>query len=453
MSKGPSHGRSGALDDITDWMRQRTEAVATRVRPQARALGHELFKAAIRTGAAMPMATPMAVALAGAQALMQERRGAPPPPARSRKPPIPITRASPAQPKPATATVTRQPAQPLVSSLAAGARGASDAFTFGLGDHLGAGLSAAGGMIQGRDFVSGYQEGMAAAQAQDEEDWRLHPYARATGGVAGTGASLLVASPLALGRVAAGGVRMAALADVPRLKAAAGLVGREVAGLTGLGAVNGAVGQVVMDHALGRGSSASDTAGAALGGAVGTLGLLASRRPKASAALGGATTSMTQDLLGGRPVSVDEALQSAGLSGAIGDLVAPLASTRVNRLRPSEKGNLGEMLSEGRSYLRGDAPREGAKPRVPVGGGKVAIPDHQTQSGLYVEAKFGPSADLTKNQKKAFSLDPDGFRLDHFLPQDVGAETAAIASNLAMTASRPRAKTNGASSQNRSRGR
>ena len=453
MSKGPSHGRSDALDDITDWMRQRTEAVAARVRPQARALGHELFKAAIRTGAAMPMTTPIAVALAGAQALMQERRGAPPPPARSRKPPIPITRASPAQPKPATATVTRQPAQPLVSSLAAGARGASDAFTFGLGDHLGAGLSAAGGMIQGRDFVSGYQEGMAAAQAQDEEDWRLHPYARATGGVAGTGASLLVASPLALGRVAAGGVRMAALADVPRLKAAAGLVGREVAGLTGLGAVNGAVGQVVMDHALGRGSSASDTAGAALGGAVGTLGLLASRRPQASAALGGATTSMTQDLLGGRPISVDEALQSAGLSGAIGGFVAPMVSTRVNRLRPSEKGNLGEMLSEGRSYLRGDAPREGAKPRVPVGGGKVAIPDHQTQSGLYVEAKFGPSADLTKNQKKAFSLDPDGFRLDHFLPQDVGAATAAIASNLAMTASRPRAKTNGASSQNRSRGR
>ncbi len=456
MSQGPSRGRSDTLDDITDWMRQRTEAVAARVRPQARALGHELFKAAIRTGAAMPMATPMAVALAGAQTLMQERRGAPPPPARSRKPPVPITRAWPAQPKPATATVTRQPAQPLVSSLAAGARGASDAFTFGLGDHLGAGLSAAGGMIHGRDFVSGYQEGMASAQAQDAEDWRLHPYARATGGVAGTGASLLVASPLALGRVAAGGVRMAALADAPRLKAAAGLVGREVAGLTGLGAANGAMGQVVMDHALGRRGSLSDTAGAALGGAAGTLGLLASRHPQGSAALGGATASMSQDLLGGRPISVDEALQSAGLSGATSGLVAPLVSTRVNRLRPSEKGKLGERLSEGRSRLRGDAPREGGKPRVPVGGGKVAIPDHQTQSGRYVEAKFGPSARLSDNQTKAFSLDPDGFRLDHFLPQDVGAATAAIASNLAMTASRPRAKTDGSSPQNRqnrSRGR
>ncbi|MFM8820397.1 MAG: hypothetical protein ACKOD3_07655 [Phenylobacterium sp.] len=301
--------------------------------------------------------------------------------------------------------------------------------------------------------MSGYQEGMASAQAQDEEDWRLHPYARTAGGVAGTGASLLVASPLALGRVAAGGARMAALADAPRLKAAAGLVGREVAGLTGLGAANGAVGQVVMDHALGKKSTFSDTAGAALGGAAGTLGLLASRRPQASAALGGATTSMTQDLLGGRPISFDEALQSAGLSRATSSLVAPVVATRVNRLPPSEKGKLGERLSEGRSHLRGDAPREGGKPRVPVGGGKVAIPDHQTQSGLYVEAKFGPSADLTKNQKKAFSLDPDGFRLDHFLPQDVGAATAAIASNLAMTASRPRSKVDGSSPQNRSRGR
>ena len=308
MPNGPHRSRSDTLDDITDWMRQRGEAVAARVRPQARAAGHVLYKAAIRTGAALPMTTPMA----------------------------------------------------------------------------------------------------------------------------------------------------GALADATRLKAAAGLVGREVAGLTGLGAVNGAVGQVVMDHALGRGNSASDTAGAALGGAVGTLGLLASRRPQASAALGGATTSMTQDLLGGRPVSVDEALQSAGLSGATSGLFAPLVSTRVNRLRPSEKGKLGERLSEGRSHLRGDAPREGAKPRVPVGGGKVAIPDHQTQSGLYVEAKFGPSASLSKNQTKAFSFDPDGFRLDHFLPQDVGAATAAIASNLAMTASRPRAKTDGSSPQNRqnrSRGR
>jgi len=447
MPNRSSHSRSDTRDDIADWMRQRGEAVAARMTPQARAMAHELFRVAIRTGAAIPLATPMAVALAGAQTLMRDRRQASSPAARPQKAAAPLRRAAPPQRKPATATDPRQPAEPLVSSLAAGARGASDAFTFGLGDHLGAGLSAAGGMIQGRDFVSGYQDGMASARAQDAEDWRLHPYARVAGGVAGTGASLLVASPLALGRAAAGGARMAALADVTRLKATAGLVGQEVAGLTGLGALNGAAGQAVTDHVLGRTSPLSDYAGAALGGGTTTAALLATRRPQASAALGGATTSLAQDLFGGRPLSVDEALQSAALSGATSGLVSPVVARRVNRLRPSEKGKLGERLSEGRSQLRGDAPREGGKPRVPVGGGRVAIPDHQTQSGLYVEAKFGPSADLSKNQKKAFSMDPDGFRLDHFLPQDVGAAAATMASNYVMTAPRPVVKKEGSATK------
>lgn len=179
----------------------------------------------------------------------------------------------------------------------------------------------------------------------------------------------------------------------------------------------------------------------------GTGGLLLSRQPHASAALGGGVTSAAQDLLAGRPVSVDEAAQAAALSGTVNGLVTPAVAARVNRLNPNAKGKLGENLSEARSRLRGDAPREGGKPRVPVGGGKVAIPDHQTQSGLYVEAKFGPSADLSKNQKKAFSMDPDGFRLDHFLPQDVGAAAATMASNSVMTAPRPVAKKEGSSTK------
>ncbi len=102
---------------------------------------------------------------------------------------------------------------------------------------------------------------------------------------------------------------------------------------------------------------------------------------------------------------------------------------------------------------RGLSPgRGGGKPRVPVGGGKVTIPDHQTQSGLYVEAKFGPSASPTKNQTTAFSMDPDGFRLDHFLPQDVGAAAAAMASNSVMTAPRPVAKREGSSTKTKRKG-
>jgi hypothetical protein len=162
-------------------------------------------------------------------------------------------------------------------------------------------------------------------------------------------------------------------------------------------------------------------------------------------------TSAAQDLGAGRPVSLDEAAQAAAFSSAVNGLVAPFAAARVNQLKPNAKGKLGESLSETRSRLRGDAPREGGKPRVPVGG-KVTIPDHQTQSGLYVEAKFGPSASLTKNQTTAFSMDPDGFRLDHFLPQDVGAAAAAMASNSVMTAPRPVAKREGSSTKTKRKG-
>ena len=123
MPNRPSSSRSDARDGIADWMRQRSEAVAARMTPQARALGHEVFRAAIRTGTAIPLATPMAVALAGAQTLMRDRRQAPSPAARPQKAAVPLRRAAPPQRKPTTETDTRRPAQPLVSSRAAGARG------------------------------------------------------------------------------------------------------------------------------------------------------------------------------------------------------------------------------------------------------------------------------------------------------------------------------------------
>lgn len=453
MPQPASRSRPDPREEITAWMRQRTEDVAARMSPQARALGHEIYKGAIRAGVALPLTTPLAVALAGARVMAPARRSPAVPPARSA---IPVKRAPPPAAKPAAPgrAPPRVPSQlpPLASSFAAGARGASDAMTFGLGDHVSSGLSAAGGLLQGQDFLQGYHRQMAVERAQDAEDWRLHPYARTAGAVAGTGISLAAASPLALGRVAAGGARLAALSDVSRLKGAAGLMGREIAALSGYGAATGASGQIAMDSALGRRSSPSDVLGAAIGGGVGTGGLLLSRQPQASAAFGGAVTSAAQDLLAGRQVSLDEAAQAAALSGAANGLVAPAVAARVNRLKPNAKGRLGENLSEARSRLRGDAPREGGKPRVPIGGGKVTIPDHQTQSGLYVEAKFGPSASLSKNQTAAFSMDPDGFRLDHFLPQDVGAAAAAMASNSVMTAPRPVAKREGSSTKTKRKG-
>ena len=51
----------------------------------------------------------------------------------------------------------------------------------------------------------------------------------------------------------------------------------------------------------------------------------------------------------------------------------------------------------------------------------MAIPDHQTQSGLYAEAKFGPSARLSENQKKAFWMDPDDPATDYIFDAPIEA--------------------------------
>jgi hypothetical protein len=252
--------------------------------------------------------------------------------------------------------------------------------TFGLGDHVSSGLSAAGGLLEGQDFLQGYHRQMAIERAQDDEDWRRHPYARTAGAVAGTGISLAAASPLALGRVAAGGARLAALSEVSRLKGAAGLMGREFAALSGYGAATGAGGQIAMDSALGRRSSPSDVLGAAIG----------------------AVTSAAQDLGAGRPVSLDEAAQAAAFSSAVNGLVAPVVATRVNQLKPNAKGKLGESLSETRSRLRGDAPREGGKPRVPVGGGKVTIPITRPSPASTSRPSSGPALASARTRRRRF---------------------------------------------------
>ena len=68
---------------------------------------------------------------------------------------------------------------------------------------------------------------------------------------------------------------------------------------------------------------------------------------------------------------------------------------------------------------------EGPKKMLTFTGGRT-IPDHISadQAGNVinvVEAKFGPSARLSKGQRGAFTGGVENYRVDHFLPQDIGA--------------------------------
>ena len=59
--------------------------------------------------------------------------------------------------------------------------------------------------------------------------------------------------------------------------------------------------------------------------------------------------------------------------------------------------------------------------------GKTTVLDHETAKGMYVESKFGPSARLTPNQRYAQQQwGPDGYRVDYWMPQHVGAITAPV---------------------------
>ncbi len=71
-----------------------------------------------------------------------------------------------------------------------------------------------------------------------------------------------------------------------------------------------------------------------------------------------------------------------------------------------------------------------ANGRMPVAGGarvkldrsgRITVLDEGSYLGQMSEQKFGPSARLSRNQVEAYNEFGDRYRVDHFLPRDVGA--------------------------------
>lgn len=294
----------------------------------------------------------------------------------------------------------------------AAARGAQDALTLGLGDKAYAGGGALFDAAHGVDLGDAWRARVAAERARDQYDALHYRTARASGEIAGTGLGLAALGPI--DGALAGGVRIAE---------ATPMVAREAAALAGVGAGGGVASQALTDLQRRRLGSVGDYAGSALGG---TVTALASARgaPGQSAALGGATTSIAQDVLNGRRVSWADAGHAAlggGYAAAPFGLVGRVWSDGLSRV---EKGKLGEALGRLRTRANGDVPIPGG--RAPVNGGpRYTVTDHNTRKGLMTEQKFGSSIrKLRPNQQAAFQEFGDRYRVDHFLPRDVGAALA-----------------------------
>jgi hypothetical protein len=146
---------------------------------------------------------------------------------------------------------------------------------------------------------------------------------------------------------------------------------------------------------------------------------------------------VAQDLLNGRPVSLPQAAQSAFAGDIFGGLGGSIGRKWSNGLSQTEKGRLGENLGALRSESNGQG-RFRTSRRAPLGPEQTAPlkgkgtfwkPDglagppptgSEPQWPDLFEDKFGYQARLSTNQELARQNWGPRFRLNHFLPDDIG---------------------------------
>jgi len=349
--------------------------------------------------------------------------------------------------------------QALQQARAAG-EGALDAATFGLDDQLAAGVHAAGDWMEGKSLARAYGQRIAEQHARDAYD-KLHFGAARTAGtvttvfIPGTGWGTLARAAGKLPQAARVGAKVAELAGklgrpaakvASRIPQVTKISGKEKAGLAAGGAIGGAAGQGVTDLAQGRLSSWQDYLGAAAGGSAEALTALRGN-PKLAAAVGGATGSAAQDIANGRVPSLEEAAKSAYTSSALAGVAGAAATRKAARATMKQKEQMGEVGSHLRTLLNFDITAstkkkayyldgKGQIPIKGIGRRPYTIPDQRTAREKLIESKFGESAELSKRQLEAYEKLGSLYRVDHFLPQDVGSLAGFAISQPTHAASR-----------------
>jgi hypothetical protein len=112
-----------------------------------------------------------------------------------------------------------------------------------------------------------------------------------------------------------------------------------------------------------------------------------------------------------------------------------------------QKEQMGEMGSHLRTLLNFDITAstkkkayyldgEGQKPIKGIGRRPYTIPDQRTALEKLIESKFGEAAELSKRQLEAYEKLGSLYRVDHFLPQDVGSLAGFAISQPTHAASR-----------------
>jgi hypothetical protein len=257
--------------------------------------------------------------------------------------------------------------------------------------------------VRGQGFRERYAADLAAERARDQYDVAHRPVAQQIGAGAATALSLF----------GPGG-----LARPVRIAGAAARTGLETAARLGIGGASGLAFQDLSDAAAHRPGDRRDSVGAVAGGVLGAAAspLGAGR----AAAIGSAATTAAQDLLHGRPVSLDAVGQSAVLGRLIGS-AAGLAGRRWSQSLSSQaKGDLGERLGAVRSAINRMEREPGPKKLFKPKGWKAGTYLDGRSGDKLFEDKFGPTAKLSDGQLMAQNTLGPNYIVYHLLPEDIG---------------------------------
>jgi hypothetical protein len=309
--------------------------------------------------------------------------------------------------------------------IRAGTSGAVDEITFGLADRA---LSAADAAVKSgdlREFRRAYDANMDRKRSEDAFDQAQYGTARTVGQVAGAVGGLAIAGTPGLGlrlaRLAPNAGRVVrGLEQINKLNR----LGRLTTDARGLGtmattggAIAGVSSQALDDAVHGRLSPGRDYLASAAGGALGGRAAL-----RGGAVVGGAVAGAAinggQSLVHGSAPRIQDLADAAYGGGVLGRVGGAFGKYSSNALPRKGKEVLGETLSKVKSVARGERIRDSQVPKELPGGGETRA-DHETNLG-YVEAKFGPWADTTPRQKQALRELIGKFRVDHWLPTDIG---------------------------------
>jgi hypothetical protein len=303
-------------------------------------------------------------------------------------------------------------------------RGFGDAVTLGtyepVGAATGAGVGLLGDLGRGRSFKSRYDAIRSGQRLQDAYDALHHPLARNLGELAGAGTVVYLTDGIAAAPSAA---RLAPLA--PRILGAgvkpAVKALRPWAAAASAGSALSLAGQATSDLGAHRLSGPQAYIGSAIGGAAGGVATF-KRSPSAAAAVETMVSSGVQSALTGKPMRPEDIAKNAIAGGYLGLLGHIGGFHWSDGLSSFKKGKLGESLSVGKAKIMGDKIVRRERPRRR---GHTRA-DFVMPGDLLVESKFGRKAPLRPLQIKARETMGPLYRIEHFLPDDIGKAVGGL---------------------------